>query len=413
MVTLITNRSYLDSRQADGLRKSLADEFQRIWIVDLMSDVRKNPKISGSKYNIFGIQTGVAIIFLVRDPSLEGCDIRYMALDDFLPAEDKRRWLAAHTLERLAKAGELTRLEPNARGDWLNQPEHDWSRWLPVASKDGKAGKTDEVIFRLLSLGVVTARDEWVYGKSKAEVSRKVRYLIDAYHRELNGGELARIKWTRAVKRDLAKQRRYRYDGGKIIESLYRPFSKRWLYYDAQLNEMRYQLGSLYVGPKNPTIAFLGVSSANPLALMAVNTVFDYCFLKMGNGGTQSLPIWFFDHDAERQDNITDWALHQFQDRYVDPAITRRDIFDYVYAVLHDPDYREKYALNLKVEFPRPPFIPISIGGRTGGSGWWHCTSITPSSRATPWSAGITCRAFERNNPPCRHSRQGAIRRKP
>lgn len=214
------------------------------------------------------------------------------------------------------------------------------------------------MIFRLFSLGVVTARDEWVYGKSKAEVSRKVRYLIDAYHRELDGGELARIKWTRAVKRDLAKQRRYRYDGGKIIESLYRPFSKRWLYYDAQLNEMRYQLGSLYVGPKNPTIAFLGVSSANPLALMAVNTVFDYCLLKMGNGGTQSLPIWFFDHDAERQDNITDWALHQFQDRYVDPAITRRDIFDYVYAVLHDPEYREKYELNLKAEFPRIPYHP-------------------------------------------------------
>ena len=60
--------------------------------------------------------------------------------------------------------------------------------------------------------------------------------------------------------------------------------------------------------------------------------------------------------DGERGDNITDWALKQFQSHYKDKAITRLDIFHYIYAVLHDPDYREKYRLNLKREFPRIPF---------------------------------------------------------
>ncbi|MDO9212291.1 MAG: N-6 DNA methylase [Methylococcales bacterium] len=69
VLAFITNRSYLDSRQADGFRKTVAKEFQEIWIVDLMSDVRKNPKISGTKHNIFGIQAGVAIAFLVRTAS--------------------------------------------------------------------------------------------------------------------------------------------------------------------------------------------------------------------------------------------------------------------------------------------------------------------------------------------------------
>jgi predicted helicase len=112
------------------------------------------------------------------------------------------------------------------------------------------------------------------------------------------------------------------------------------------------------------------------LAAMAVDSVFDYCLLKMGNGGTQSLPLWRYDESGRKVDNITDWALKQFKDHYKSapspqplsregrgakakaPAITKEAIFHYVYAVLHDPVYREKYAQNLKREFPRIPFYP-------------------------------------------------------
>ncbi len=59
---------------------------------------------------------------------------------------------------------------------------------------------------------------------------------------------------------------------------------------------------------------------------------------------------------GERVDNITDWALAQFREHYADEGIPELDIFHYVYAVLHNPAYREKYALNLRREFPRIPF---------------------------------------------------------
>src|SRR5262249_12594973 len=55
--------------------------------------------------------------------------------------------------------------------------------------------------------------------------------------------------------------------------------------------------------------------------------------------------------------NITDWALEQFRSRYGDASITKWDIFDYVYAVLHHPDYRQRYAANLRRELPRIPFV--------------------------------------------------------
>jgi predicted helicase len=66
-----------------------------------------------------------------------------------------------------------------------------------------------------------------------------------------------------------------------------------------------------------------------------------------------------YNKEGDCLDNITGWALKQFTDRYGKAAaISTDDIFAYVYAVLHDPAYREIYALNLKREFPRIPLYP-------------------------------------------------------
>ncbi len=66
IIAFITNRSFIDSRTFDGFRKCIADEFNYCYIVDTRSDVRMNPKIAGTTHNVFGIQTGVAVMFLVR-----------------------------------------------------------------------------------------------------------------------------------------------------------------------------------------------------------------------------------------------------------------------------------------------------------------------------------------------------------
>ena len=73
-------------------------------------------------------------------------------------------------------------------------------------------------------------------------------------------------------------------------------------------------------------------------------------------GDSQCLPLYRYDKDGNRIDNITDWGLEQFQNYYNDSTITKLDIFHYSYAVLHNPAYRTKYELNLKREFPRLPF---------------------------------------------------------
>ncbi|TAD75513.1 MAG: hypothetical protein EA001_13855 [Oscillatoriales cyanobacterium] len=66
IIAFITNRSFIDSKTFDGFRKSIDREFDYVYIVDTQSDVRNNPKISGTKNNVFGIQTGIAVMFLVK-----------------------------------------------------------------------------------------------------------------------------------------------------------------------------------------------------------------------------------------------------------------------------------------------------------------------------------------------------------
>ena len=75
----------------------------------------------------------------------------------------------------------------------------------------------------------------------------------------------------------------------------------------------------------------------------------------------QCFPFYTYDEDGtNRRENITDWALEQFRSHYADRSITKWDIFHYVYAVLHHPAYRERYAANLKRELPRIPFVSCS-----------------------------------------------------
>ena len=76
-------------------------------------------------------------------------------------------------------------------------------------------------------------------------------------------------------------------------------------------------------------------------------------------GGSQCFPFYVYDEDGtNRRENITDWALAQFRTHYGDDTITKRAIFHYVYALLHHPDYRERYQVNLKRDLPRLPYTP-------------------------------------------------------
>lgn len=378
ILAFVTNRSFIDARTFDGFRKTVVQEFSEVYVVDLGGDVRANPKLSGTKHNVFGIQTGVAISFFVKRqrPAYEQRPARvfYSRRPEMETADDKLAWLARQPLRAL----ELEEITPDKNANWVNLTDNDFETLLPLASKETKAAKTtsgERAIFQKFSLGVVTARDEWVYGFTKKEINSKVNFLIDEYNSEklrlkirLNDrSEIEdqikyEIKWSRAVKNDLSKSINYLYNEDCIQSSLYRPFIKKQLYFSKQLNEMTYQLGSLFPS-KSDNNKYISVSSGSRLDFSALggDSIPNYAIYSLDPA--QCLPLYRYEL-GQRHDNITDWALEQFNQHYApalvqDPtarSISKEAIFHYCYAVLHNPAYREKYAQNLKREFPRIPF---------------------------------------------------------
>ena len=362
IIGFVTNRSYLDGRQADGFRKIIAREFQEIWVVDLKGNARTSGERRRQEAgNVFDdkIRVGVAIGFFVRNPNLEGCEIRHIALDDFMTAVEKRRWLAAHPLRQLARDGELRRIRPTANGDWLNQPTADWSAFLPVADKAVKAGQSEQAIFRLFASSIKTNRDEWVYDFDKKQLKRKVQYFITAFNRQVASGTLHpdtldySIKWSSTLK---TRNKLPAYSTKRLLKSLWRPFVTKHYYAEKAMSDrltaLHYQIYGAELKQDNLCIGISGGSAMKPFQTLAFTGLADYeCVEK-----NQLLPRWVYAPDGSRQDNITDWALTQFRTRYQDPSIEKPAIFDYVYAVLHDPVYRATYALNLKAAFPRLPF---------------------------------------------------------
>jgi predicted helicase len=334
----------------------------------------KPPALPGdTKHNVFGIQTGVTISFMVKRAKTKGCQIHYARRPQLDTADEKLAFLGSAKFDAIV----FEDVRPNARHDWINQTVNDFESLVPVADKATKSVKVagqERAIFKLFSLGVVTARDEWMVDFDANQLRRKVEWFCEKYESEKSRWEVAgrpedvsefvdrSIKWTEELEAHLIRGTSFTYSKKSVVNELYRPFVSPLLHYAEGLTHRRYQMPSVFPrAAKNQVISFLSIISSWPLAALATDRVFDYCLLKQGNGATQSVARWQYESSGRRVDNITDWAFEQFHAHYekgikAKRPITKDAIFHYVYAVLHDPIYREKYAQNLKRDFPRIPF---------------------------------------------------------
>ncbi len=183
--------------------------------------------------------------------------IYYTSLDDFWRKEEKLAWLRDNPIEKI----QFESITPDEKHNWINQTDNDFETLLPIIDKDVKLGRKQEAIFKMFSLGVVTARDEWVYGFDEELLANQVQFLIDSYNndskllkgkskdeiKDLIGKRDKRdIKWTRAVINDLSNGKEYKFNGLNFRISTYRPFVKKLLYFASELNEMQYQLRWIY-----------------------------------------------------------------------------------------------------------------------------------------------------------------------
>ena len=368
VIAYISNNSYIDQIAFDGMRHHLARDFSKLYILDLGGNVRKNPKLSGTTHNVFGIQVGVAITLLVKGVKKSNTAKIFYAST---PA-DWRRGQKYNQLKEWATTNsiEWKVIEADEKANWLNEDQNaDFDELVPVIDKSS-ANCTS--IFASSSLGISTNRDEWAYGFDEHAIKKNVSTFIDNFRTERARYAASRdkkkfkinvnadfLKWSETLVRKLkSDQPIANFAVKKIQRAMYRPFCKTFVYLDPLLIDRPSQQRVLFP-PVNPAVAntTIWIKTGTEVAFwgLASNAAHDL----MPQGGSQSFPFYVYDEDGtNRRENITDWALTEFRTHYADNKITKWDIFHATYAVLHHPEYRTRYAANLKRELPRIPFPP-------------------------------------------------------
>ena len=364
VLAFITNRSFIDSRTFDGFRAIAAKEFNEIRIVDLGGDVRANPKLSGTTHNVFGIQTGVAISFMVKRAKQKGCRIFYARRPEMETAEEKLTFL--HN----ARIGDMTfdEVVPDAKHNWINLTSNDFESLIPLARKGTKAGEKagkERAIFELYSLGASTNRDEWVTAFSSTQLQARMKFFVGHYEQRIGSGDVDQIiKWSETLLRRCRARLFEPFDQARLSKTLYRPFVSMDYYKSEVYIDRPGQSAALFpVGDTNRAICFMA-GDRQPFSVISTGMLPN---LNMFSADAiQYVAVDRFDGAGNRIDNITDPALRKFSEFYKLETgtgksarkINKEAIFHYCYAVLHDPVYREKYAQNLKREFPRIPYYP-------------------------------------------------------
>lgn len=375
IIAFITNNAYLDSRQDDGFRKSVQKEFDYIYIIDLKGNARKRNKSEGG--NVFNIQTGVAIMFLIKKGVSEKqnkinplnqkkANIKYYNIGDFLSGDKKLM-----SLQQDISFFDFEDIIPDNKGQWLNQTNNDFYEHTALIDKNvknQKVGKAIEqkAIFKLFSLGIATNRDDWAYDFDKEQLEKKIKYFLKIYNKNRNSFKGIdyldenkndnldySIKWSRDLKKDLASNREYKFNKSNIRKCLYRPFVYSNLYFDDGVIDVKgiSETFFKYESSENLTLNFHVSTPRRYTDCFVSNKMIDLNFTVIA--GIVSVPLYIYEN-GEKKLNITDYAIKKFQKKYKDKA-TAENIFAYCHAVLSSPKYQKEYEENLKIDYPRIP----------------------------------------------------------
>ncbi len=377
IVAFVTNNSFINAQMFDGMRKHLSEEFDTLYILDLGGNVRQGQ--SGDA-NVFGIQVGVSVNIFVKSSRHSPCAVTAEGISRILYNDEAAERNKARTFAFLDENQHIGNIEwqmltPDKRHTWLTADLHtDFDTFIPMGSKVAKSARSDvkDAIFKTYSVGVLTARDAWAYNFNRDALADNMQAMIEFYNSETSKWERRiertqtvdefvstdsrKIKWTDRLKAELTKGKLVEFTQEQIRNSFYRPFTKSNLYFDKLMNQRTYVFPSIFPTPETELdnrVMWLKVGQQWPMFALMVDKIPE----ALPQGASQCFPFYTYDEDGtNRRENITDWALTQFQKHYADDTITKWDIFHYTYGLLHHPDYRERYQENLKRDLPHIPF---------------------------------------------------------
>jgi predicted helicase len=406
VVGFVSGNGFTEKSAMDGMRKCLAEEFSNLHVINLRGDIRKNMLSQGRAkegQNIFGSasMTGIAITLFVKNPkSKQHGQIYWHDIGDDLKTVEKLKLVKDFkSVSGISAMGAWKSITPDAHGDWVNQRNNGFAQYTVLGDKKGSSLK----LFENFSQGVLTARDAWCYNFSKSLLANNIKNTIKFYNdevvrfnqahvgqdkqaREMKvddfiNADAKKISWTHNLKQQLIKETRFEIETHSIISSLYRPFTKQWLYYNRRFNERVYQMPRIFPDAtvENRVICVSGTGARSGFSALISDAIPNYDNLEKG----QCFPLYLYESTDEivlnasvqddmflsshpagvpakkytRRDGISDAGLAHFQVAYPSEVIGKEDLFYYIYGLLHSPDYRDCYADNLSKELPRIPCV--------------------------------------------------------
>ncbi|WP_208370697.1 DEAD/DEAH box helicase [Helicobacter pylori] len=379
VIGFVVNGGFIDSKSADGFRKCVAQEFSRLYVLNLRGNARtsgEERKKEGDGIFDSGSRATIAIIFFVKDSSVTNNTIHYYDIGDYLKREEK--------LHRLANFTDLDAINfetitPNDKGDWINQREDGFEKLIPL--KRDKTLQNDS-IFDINSLGVATNRDPWVYNFSPKTLTQSVQNCIDTYnadlkrfnarfreafkqrakgvkpsdlYKHLNDKEITtdktKIAWTDGLKNKLIKNKNLQESKEECMRlSLYRPFNKQWLYWDKDWINRQREFSKIFPDKSARNVVInTGVRNGKDFSALVSDFISDYSLISPN----QAYPLYYYDDLGNRYNAISGYALNLFRKHYKDNTIVEEEIFYYIYAIFHHKGYLEKYKNSLAKEAPR------------------------------------------------------------
>ena len=417
IVSFVSNGSFIDGNAMEGLRASLTDEFTSIYVFNL----RGNARTSGEqrrmeKGNVFGegTRTPVAISLFVKNPAKIGeCELYYHDIGDYLSREEKLGIITSfQSVNGIHRAKKWQNLVPNDSHDWINQRDAVFETFISLGDKKDDSAKT---VFESYSGGVKTNRDAWCYSFSQTSLEYNLRRMVEFYNKQvveftkIHGGKIktellefaeqfidtdtTKISWSRGLKNDLSRGIKRDFNANSLRLALYRPYCKLGVYLDKYFNDMIYQIPKLFpkVGIDNLVICVTGLGTPKDFSVLIADAIPDVQL--QANG--QCFPLYLYEKDEpaegellsfavegklidgyRRRSAITDAILADFRAAY-EEKLTKEDIFYYVYGIMHSPEYRTRFASDLKKMLPRIPltkqtadFWKFSEAGRALAE--WH-----------------------------------------
>lgn len=390
VICFITNGKFIDSNVADGLRKSLVDEFSHLYVFNLRGFIRGKSGDDAKKegQNIFNIMTGVAITIMVKNPDYQDeCKLFYYDIGDYLSRQQKLKIIQDFGNISTIKWQEIT---PNENYDWINQRHDDFESFISLGDKKDANTKT---FFDVYSNGVKTNRDIWVYNFSHQLVIDNMTKMIEFYNEQVEqfkdylkgkiiteakdkdkkiesfiDNDPKKISWSSSLKNDIGKFIKHEFLTNSVALAVYRPFCRQRIYFNSDFNERPGQIPKIFPNDtlENLVICLTGIGSRKPFSALIVNQLPDFEIVEK----SQCFPLYTYEKQSElgslfatanteqytKKENIPDSILKEYQQKYEDKTITKSDIFYYIYGVLHSPEYKQRFASDLKKMLPRIPF---------------------------------------------------------